>query len=227
MTDDELSKQAGKAFQNVALGLAGAAGGAAGVALTVGASALFNIFDAVANANTEAFQQARIAALEDDVLRVRDEVKAIQERLSKAGKPMDPPDAPTQARVFSDFAEAVAKAATPEKRTALVHAAARQFDPEVGPASVRKYWFDQVRQLSDVQVAAIRLLVRYDAVIQGENDRLAAYGNQEQLALTDDEHAAFRTALVAMTRSDYVRGNIGSGVELTFEGDALARYITG
>jgi hypothetical protein len=101
MSGDEVSKQGGKALQSVALGLAGIAGGPGGIALTAGVGALFNIFDAVANANTLAFQEARIATLEADILSVRDKVKALPAARAAEGKPIDAPDAPSQAQIFS------------------------------------------------------------------------------------------------------------------------------
>jgi hypothetical protein len=234
MSEDEFSKQAGKAFQGVALGVAKLAGGPTGIALTVGATALFNIFEAVANANTQAFQEARIAALEDDVIRVRDEVKALQEARASAGKPAAPPDAPTQVRIFSDFAEAVADAATPEKRTALVHAAARQFDPDAGFPAVRRYWFNAVRSLSDMEVVTLRLLADEVAVYSERNMVHGTGGNPNgngrALGFTPDSDAAILKTLTLMAQSGtYVRASSWQGGQrylLTTEGHVLTRFIT-
>jgi len=235
MSDDEFSKQGGKAFQSVALGLVGIAGGPGGIALTVGVGALFNIFDAAANANTLAFQEARIAALEDDVLRVRDEVKALQAARAAQGKPIDAPDAPTQAQIFSDFAEAVANAATPEKRTALVHAAAKQFDPDVGALPVRKYWFNEVRRLDDMEIAALSLLHQHGALVFSGNDTLIYSGTPtpqpKVLTLLFVDRVAIentiiqlekRTKLVSLGRP--VPG-VGQPYSLTWSGHAVARFM--
>ncbi len=159
-TQAQPATQAGKAFQNVAIGAGGIVGGPASVALAVGVSALFNVFEAVANGNDDAFREARLSAVVDELRRVAGEVRKIQEARAAAGKPVDPPDPLTQGVLFSEFAEAVASAATLEKRTAVVHAAARQFDPEAGAPAVRKYWFDLARVLGDLDIVVIRLLRR-------------------------------------------------------------------
>jgi len=160
MSDDEFSKQAGKAFQGVVVGAAGLVGGLPAVALTVGAAGLFNVFESLLAGKTDAFNEARIAALEDEVRLVADKVRKSEDARAAAGKPPERPDPIAQGVLFSEFAESVASAATSEKRTALVHAAACQFDPDLGSVAVRKHWFDEVRGLSDMDIFAIRMLAR-------------------------------------------------------------------
>lgn len=235
MADDEFSKQAGSAFQTVALGVAGLAGGPGGIAVSVGAVALLNIFDAVANANTQAFQEARIAALEDDVIRVRDEIKALQAARAAEGKPVEAPDAPSQAQIFSDFAEAVANAATPEKRTALVHAAAKQFDPDAGTLPVRKYWFNEVRKLTDMEVAALSLLQQHGALVFSSNDTLVHSGkaNTPPKALTllfTDRVAIENTIIQLEQRTKLVNlgravPGVGQPYSLAWFGHVVARFM--
>lgn len=234
MSGDEFSNQGGKAFQNVALGVAGLAGGPASVAITAGVGAFFNIFDAVATANTQAFQEARIAALEDDLIRVRDEVRTLQAARVAEGKPIGAPDAPTQTQIFSDFVEAVSSAPTSEKRTALVHAAARQFDPDLGSVAVRKHWFDEVRRLSDMEIFAIRMLAREGILTFTSQHKANSARNPTRtflvLQLSDDEHVALRATVLRLDEGPYVSSPVvtqrrGSQYKLSVAGSILARYI--
>jgi len=234
MPDDEFSKQAGKAFQNVAIGVAGLVGGPAGVALTVGVSALFNVFEAVANGNAEAFREARIGAVEDELRRVAEEVRKIQEARAATGKPIDAPDPLTQGVLFSEFAEAVASAATPEKRTALVHAAARQFDPNRGNAAVRQHWFAAARSLTDMEVVVIRLVDREYSIYSERNMVYGLDGKPNgpgrALGFTEDEDTAILTTVGKMAQTQtYVQASSWQGGQkfgLTSQGRMLARYIS-
>lgn len=229
MADDGFSKQAGKAFQNVAIGAAGLVGGLPAVALSVGVGALFNIFDAVANGNDDAFREARIAAVEDEIRRVADEVRKIQQTRVETGKPLNAPDALTQGALFSEFAEAVASAATPEKRTALVHAAALQFDPDLGPSGVRSYWFQQVRALADIEVVALTLLAKHGAVVlRRDGTCWVAVPREEpkrQIPLTQDEFVAMEAIIADMSQGPLISGSVDTAF-LSNRGAVVARYAT-
>lgn len=233
MADDEFSKQAGKAFQGVAIGAAGLVGGLPGVALAVGATGVFNVFEALLTRKTEAFNDARFAALEDEVRKVADEVRTIQEVRAAAGKPLDAPDPLTQGALFSKFAEAVGSAATPDKRTALVHAAARQFDPSRGNPAARQYWFEAARSLTDMEVVVVRLLDREHSIY---NERNMVHGFDGKpngagraLGLTEDEDTAILTTAGKMAQAQtYVQASSWQGGQkfgLTSQGRMLARYI--
>lgn len=164
MSDDEFSNQGNRAIQATVASAAGLVSGPAGVALAVGAAVTFNVFEALAARNDEALREFRIAALEDELLGVRDKLLALEASLRTEGKTPDRQDPLTQNAVASEFVRGVSEARTAEKKTAIVNATVAQFDPRKGSPASRDHWLRRVREISETELALILLLNDHEAV---------------------------------------------------------------
>jgi hypothetical protein len=117
----------------------------AGVAASTIAFGAVEYFKAKATASDTAIAAAEYAALFE-------EFRKLDERVSKLEQ-QDRRDALSRQATYSRFARDVSDAAATEKREALVHATACQFDPSKGPPALRDYWLRRVRDLHEPQLA--------------------------------------------------------------------------
>ncbi len=170
MGDDDFAKIASKALEQLVVRGAGvavaAAGGSPGEALaaTVAASTGLEWFKLRATGKDSAIQAGLVIDMAEHFARLDSAVAEIAERLAKLELAPDRQDPLTQDAVYSDFAKAVSEAPTPEKREALVHVAAHQFNPEMGTPASRAYWMRRVSVLSDIEIATIKLFDGYSRI---------------------------------------------------------------
>lgn len=217
MTDDDFGKTSGKLIENVAIGAAGIAGAViagpgGGVAAGAVAMTALEWLRASANANDGRVFEARFSALEDQVTRLDEEVRKVKAELAAEGKQADRQDFLSQEAVYSDFARAVADAHTPEKREALVNAAAHQFDPRLGSPEVRQYWFDVVRSLADVEIWALRLCSKYTEGLAFAYDRPfnCEVSPAAELALTAEETGALQPTVRKLIEGGLVQKRVAA-----------------
>jgi hypothetical protein len=167
----------------------------------------------------------------DTLIKLQQKVEQLAARLESNGQKLDDLGPIRTVHVARDVAESTAQARSPEKREAVLNAAARQFDPNLS-ASARAHWLAVVRQLSDIEIAAIRVLHTEGALWQQHDGTLARVATQVEENATpldlerypvDDQHA-LRVALRDLGQP-YVYGEFGEGgVALTYAGEALARF---
>jgi hypothetical protein len=181
MSDDEFSKQAGKAIQATVTGGAALVAGPPGVVLAVAAATTFSVFDALAGGNDEALREVRVAALEDEMIAVRDKLRALEARLHQQGSAPDRQDPLTQSAVASEFVRSVSEARTAEKREALVNATVAQFDPSKGSPATRDYWLRRLRDLPEIEVSFVLLLAQHGQVAFADGKMFQAHGGRAML----------------------------------------------
>jgi hypothetical protein len=116
-------------------------------------------FDAVASGNDEALREARLGSLEAEFRRLSERVARLERETAT-----DRNDPLTREQTFSRFAKDVADAKTPAKREALINAAAHQFDPRMGSAEARSFWYSVVAGLTDLDLLMSRLLAEHEHV---------------------------------------------------------------
>jgi hypothetical protein len=169
VANDEFSKTANKALEHTAAGAAAAVGtvvagpfGALTGAVVVRTGV--DWFQRRANKNDDSLYEARLSAMEDEFGKLDERVRKLEARRAAEGGKLDRDDLLSREAVYSEFAKGVTEAATPEKRLALVNAAARQFDPIAGLPSVREYWFKRVRALPDLELQVVRILHEHNAI---------------------------------------------------------------
>jgi len=160
---DQFGKFAGIAIEKVVDGgakLVGAAvarpGGAVVAGVLMGTAASW--FRAKANGNDEAWREARLSAVEHQFYQLEARMRQFEAERAAEGVPEESPDALREEAVYSQFAEAVARAKTPEKRIALVNAAAHQFDSRMGRPESRNFWFQKLSSLSELELAFISIV---------------------------------------------------------------------
>jgi hypothetical protein len=163
VANDEFSKASGDFLEKAATGSVGLAAAAlvdpaAGVLATATVGTAFAWFRRRAARHDGPFDPALIADVGDEFKRVDAAVEGLRARLEAVEKKVDRQDSLSQERIFSEFADSVVGARTPEKRTALVHATARQFDPTAGEPSVRAYWMRRVSDMPDLEIRFVQLL---------------------------------------------------------------------
>ncbi len=115
---------------------------------------------------------------QDMVHGLQERVNRLEEALAKHGKRLDDLGPLRTRRLVVDWAEAVREAEGETKRNSVSNAAARQFDPDWHTVDVRKYWFDQVTQLSDLEVRAIQMLGVYDYVAFAPSSGTLLFGSK-------------------------------------------------
>lgn len=206
-----------------------------GVGILAGAvsDSVLTWFGAQASANDDALREARLGALEDEMYRLAERLRKLE-----ALTVLDRADAISREQTFSEFARDVAAAHTPEKREALVIAAANRHNPGLGSAAMREYWYEVVRGLPDVQIALIRLLEGrfYVAIALEPEPRVSAsmkLGHDETLSIPPADAAALWSAALAAEeapRGGLVVHQTGPGVpgfqfKLTPHGKIVASFI--
>jgi hypothetical protein len=153
---DDFGKQSSGIVQQLAIGTAGVAMASLVdndpmVALTASSAAwgAVEYFKTKASMPTSAIQAAEYSALFEEFRKLGERVALLEKK--------DRQDALAKQVVFSRFAKDVSEAATTEKREALVHATAYQFDPSRGSPATRDYWLRKVRSASDAELALVLL----------------------------------------------------------------------
>lgn len=104
---------------------------------------------------------AEATVLFDYCARLDGRLSVIETHLLESGQKPDRQDLLSKEVTFSRFARGLGEAATVEKREALVHATAYQFDPRKGSPATRDYWLRQVRELPESDLAFINLVATH------------------------------------------------------------------
>jgi len=205
MVDDDFSKHAGKAIQAAVTGAAGLVSGPPGVVLAVGTAVTFSVFEALATRNDEALREFRVAALEGEVIALRDGLRALEKKLAAKGQEPDRKDPLTQSAVASSFVEGVAAARTTEKKQALVHATIAQFDPQKGSPATRDYWLRRIRELPEAELSFALLLAQHGQVafFDGKIFQAQGGGRAKQLDFVRADVVVFATLAKRMTNVGY------------------------
>jgi hypothetical protein len=188
VADDKFTKPSRTALETVAketikIGAVALCGTGAGVLGAVVAATGIEWFRGVMMGNDENLREARVSELEDDFRKLDERVRKLEAEAAARGD-IEPPWSPlTQNAVYSDFARAVAEAPTPEKREALVNAAAHLRDPSMGDPSTRWYWWNVVKGLSDTHLAALRWIGTH-SVAKGKEPGQYARGKTKDVQKT-------------------------------------------
>jgi hypothetical protein len=241
VTDDGFSKVGGHFIEKVVTGGAAALANVEhpGMAILVaaGVSTAFDWFKARREKNDKAWDDARVAAVEDWCRRLDEEVSALREALRAAGKTAPGADVLTTEHVYVDFVQAVVEAKSAEKRLALTKAAAHQFDPTVGDPSARRYWFDRVRQLTDIQVRLLTLLGAHEIIVVAESSGTLFLGKAREgtpssvseaiaLVLAAGDLTGRNASLLRMERIKLEVPNEGATeIKLEPQGKVLASFL--
>lgn len=199
----------GKLGDHIVTGLQRLSAGAVGAAVT---AATLNPVAGVAAAavmlTASDYAKAKVigdgpdlATVEADVLlaycKLLDErMGAIEEQLAASNETRDRQDLLTKELTYSRFIRSVSEAATPDKREAIVHATAHQFDPRKGVAATRDYWLQRVREIPDAELALVKLVVAHGEITFWNN---AAY--QTSGATTQAQPA---TQALSLPKADVV-----------------------
>jgi len=131
-------------------------GGAVVAGVLVGTAASW--FRAKASGNDEGWRDARLSAVEDQFYQLDARMRELEAERARQGVSEEQPDILREEAVFSEFANAVSRAKTPEKRMALVNAAAHQFDPRMGRRESRDFWLQKISSLSELELAFIAIV---------------------------------------------------------------------
>jgi len=160
---DSFGKFAGTALEKAVDGGAQVLGNAiagpgGGVVASIAVGTASAWLRAKSSRNDEVLQEARLAAIEDQFHQLDARMRELEDERARQGVAEEPPDILREEAVFSEFAKAVSRAKTPEKRIALVNAAAHQFDPRMGRRESRDFWLQKISSLSELELAFIAIV---------------------------------------------------------------------
>lgn len=188
----EFATLSSAALQEAATAAIDSVEGVAGSAAGAASGGPFEFFETLAERNREAIAAFRLSALEDEVINLRNELRALVRRLAAEGKKPDRQDPMSQTVAASEFMRNILSARTVEKRTALVHATVAQFDPRKGTPATRDYWLQRVREVPEGELALVLLLVE-TGVVTFLDDGRAFDADSRELHLPSAERIAFRS----------------------------------
>jgi hypothetical protein len=203
---DEFATLASAAMKEAATAAIGMVDGLAGGALGVVGGEAFAFFETLGERNNEAIAAFRLNALEDEVINLRNELRALVRRLAAEGKKPDRQDPMSQAAIASEFVRNIAEARTVEKRTALVHATVHQFDPRRGSPAMRDYWLQRVRELPEAELSLVLLLAQHEVVAFANAQIFWSNGSGSgsgPLHLFEADVVAYRAIAEQMTNAGY------------------------
>lgn len=152
--------------------------GVGGNALGAVAGGAFEFFEHLAQKNDAAIAAFRLGALEDEVINLRNELRALERRLAAKDQKPDRQDPLSQTTAASEFVRNLSEARTVEKRTALVHATVAQFDPNRGSPALRDYWLRRVRELPDAELSLALVVSKQGQVAFLEGTMFQAHGGR-------------------------------------------------
>lgn len=205
MHDDNFSPVAKNALQEAAGSVAELIDNAIDGVPVVGRSLGVGLsyFQALSERNNDAIAVARLGAVEDELIKLRQDFDKLTASLANEGKQPDRQDPLSQAAVASEFVASVLEARTPQKREALVHASVRQFDPRLGLPATREFWLRLIREMPDTEIQVVLLLAENGETIFLNKQALSAKdvgGNFriEKLPWTRPDIAAYQATIVAM-----------------------------
>jgi hypothetical protein len=175
--------------------------------------------------------------LESRVVRLQARIDELAKELAAQGKVLAELGAVRTAMLFREFAEASTRSGSSEKSDALICAAARQFDPNMGSDAFRRFWYDVVVALTDVEVALVRLLLTYKQVTIALEPRHQVTavrwqdGQRVDLPMPEAEALALFgadakvTGIDALFTRDAESGIPGTRIRLTQRGRVVASFI--
>ncbi len=148
-----------------------------------GVGPLLDVFKAIVGDNDAKFRAAYIGELHDHLNRLQGKVNDLEQELKAQGERLDEMDPIALAHLVQDFMHDVSEKASAANRDAIIMATARQFDPRLGPFSMRQYWLQRIRTLSDIELEVLKMHTKgalyIDAregfYVQGEIDPLIAF----------------------------------------------------
>ena len=97
----------------------------------------------------------------------------LEAKAAADGQKPDRQDLLTKEVTFSRFAKSLGEATTEEKREAIVHATAYQFDPRKGPPAMRDYWLRRVRDLPEHELSLVLLIANRGPIVFYHEEVLA------------------------------------------------------
>ena len=165
MADDEFSAVASIALGQFAIGAVTAVGelhsSNLGLALAGGLTTVFGWWQWRSEQRSARLNAGGLEVVADECRRLDGEMSLLRDQVEADGAKLDPLDALTTEHVLSDFVASTVRSKTPDKRAAIARAAARQFDPRLGPIYVREYWYSRVRETPELELMVISLMARY------------------------------------------------------------------
>ncbi len=208
-----------------------------------------NYLQALAERNDKALAAARLDAVEDEVIGLRDAFEKLKVSLAKAGMRPDRSDALTQAAIASEFVRDVSESKTTQKRTALVNATVHQYDPRKGAPATRDYWLRRVRELPEAEISFVLLLAEKKRIGIYQDQLLDLSGSDEatlallpplNLVLADvvaykamAQAMSDRTVGALVRKGDSFRARVSEGTVaaltnylLTQQGEILVEYCS-
>lgn len=167
-------------------------------------------------------------AIEEDasnqLIDLQTRVSIIEKQLATEGKKLDQPGAIRTTMLAHRMAEAFGSAYSDVKRDAVANAAARQFDPRMGEQGARKYWFDRVAQLSDLQVWALQLLREHTLLYYVPSGQLLLGKEAIPSPLPESDQVSLGTALSHLALPEDRMRNPAPLVSSMGEGLPLGNY---
>ena len=140
--------------------------------------------------------------LQEDVLRLQARVEKLELELGKQGKRLDELGAVRTVRLGSEVLRDVTAAGSRIKQNALINAAAHQFDPTVGGEATRKFWYDVLREMSDIQIFAFRLVADNEPIAMIGDDMVAfGVGLPRPVDLQNEHQPTLRTTLAILAEA--------------------------
>ena len=169
----------------------------AGIFAGMASESVMAWFNAQARGNDEGLRAARIGALEDEVRKLAARLRKLEEQAT-----LEHDDALSREQVFSEFARDVAQAQTSAKRDALVNAAANRFNSSVAGQATRKFWYDVLREMSEIQVFTFQLVADNEPITFIGND-LVAFGiaNPRAVDMKGEDIETVRATLNELTEA--------------------------
>lgn len=162
-------------------------------------------------------ENADLVVAEENVLldycaKLDERVRKIEERLFDTGQKPDRQDLLSKEVTFSRFAKGLGEAATVEKREALVHATAYQFDPRKGSPATRDYWLRKVRDASDAEISLVNLLVEHKEI---------AFLNNEAIKTSAQENTTFKQKLPMLVSEVVALETLSQQISATGHGQVV------
>jgi hypothetical protein len=155
-------------------------------------------------------ENATLVVAEENVLldycaKLDERVRKIEERLVDTGQKPDRQDLLSKEVTFSRFAKGLGEASTVEKREALVHATAYQFDPRKGSPATRDHWLRRVRELPEAELSFVLLLAAHTEVAFSHRQIYWSDGGGGggPLGLLEEDVVAYEAIAEQMTNAGY------------------------
>lgn len=102
----------------------------------------------------------------------QDHKNSVEKALQEHGKKLDELDELQETLIFQRLAKETFETVAPEKQRALMNIAARQYDPTLGSLSTRQYWWDEISQLSQIELYSIQLIGTKKIFISGRGEHV-------------------------------------------------------